>query len=108
MSTIGVAFMPGEQPSGQQRTHTSGLRRDIAILDALASEESDGGMRVSQIARITARDKAQVSRVLTTLGNEGLVKRDTENGKYRLGWKLYSLAAKSVESTLSQEAAPYL
>lgn len=100
--------MTREKPRTAPRLHTSGLRRDIRILDAISADDSGRGLGVNQLAEITSRDKAQVSRVLTTLAEEGLVARDPSSGKYRIGWKVFSLAAQTIETSLNQLAAPYL
>jgi len=94
--------------SGAPRLHNAGLRRDLQILSALADDDSGHGLGVSQLAEIVGRDKAQVSRVLATLAQEGLVSREAETSKYRIGWKVFSLAARTVETSLADLAAPYL
>ncbi|MGR9902790.1 helix-turn-helix domain-containing protein, partial [Escherichia coli] len=56
------------------RRNSSGLARDIEILEILGSAEAvtGGGLGVSRVAQITGRDKAVVSRSLTTLADAGL------------------------------------
>jgi len=91
-----------------RRTHSSGLRRDLSLLDVLADARSQEGLGVTQIAELTARDKAQVSRSLATLAEQGLVDRSPSTGRYRLGWRIYSLAARTSEARLVGLATPYL
>src|SRR5690625_980087 len=115
MVNIGCAYvnrrrlgMTRENRTGTPRLHNAGLRRDLQILSALADDDSGHGLGVNQLAEIVGRDKAQVSRVLATLAQEGLVSRDGETSKYRIGWKIFSLAARTVETSLADLAAPYL
>src|SRR5215467_1739345 len=74
---------------------STSLSRAIAILTVLGSAESTGadGIGVVQIARLVGREKTQVSRTLKTLAEAGLVTRDPDTLRYRLGWRLFTLAA---------------
>lgn len=92
------------------RRNSSGLARDVEILELLGSAEavSGGGLGVSRVAQITGRDKAVVSRSLATLADAGIVDRDENTLAYRLGARLYALAALTVESTLTRESQPIL
>lgn len=94
----------------QKNFHSSGLRRDLSILEVLASAESwaNGGLGVNRIAEGAGRDKAQVSRSLKTLAASGLVDRDPYSLKYRLGHRLYQLATRTTESHLGLIAEKYL
>jgi DNA-binding IclR family transcriptional regulator len=89
---------------------SSALRRDLDILDLLASEESlrRHGLGVVRIAEELGRQNSQVSRALRELAEAGLVERDAETSAYRLGWRLYSYAARTAESRLVHLAAPAL
>jgi IclR family transcriptional regulator, KDG regulon repressor len=82
-------------------SHTS-LTRAIAVLTVLGSAESTGadGLGVVQIARLTGREKTQVSRTLKTLAEAGLVTRDPDTLRYRLGWRVFSLAASAADQRL--------
>ncbi len=86
------------------------LRRDLAILEALSSEEalSHGGLGVLRLAELVARDKGQISRTMRSLESEGLVERDLVTREYRLGWRIFSIAAVSVQSILMQAAPSVL
>ncbi len=92
------------------RTNSSGLRRDVEILDLLAQQAGRPGQElgVLRIADKLQRDKSQVSRALTTLAEAGLVERDPDTLAYRIGWKMFSLAALTLESRLCVIARPYL
>jgi IclR family KDG regulon transcriptional repressor len=91
-------------------THTSGLVRDIDILTVLGDSDvwERGGMGVSEIARKTRRDKAQVSRVCQTLLGVGILHRHQDTGHYLLGHRLYTLAQYTEEARLASVAEPYL
>ncbi|WP_310525811.1 IclR family transcriptional regulator [Nocardioides sp.] len=98
----------GRRPSA--RRNSSGLSRDVELLDVLASPESQraGGLRVLRIAELLDRDKAVVSRALATLADAGIVDRDPKLLTYRLGPRLYALAARTTEATLAHGARPVL
>jgi DNA-binding IclR family transcriptional regulator len=80
------------------------------VLRELASEESlrRGGLGVVRIAERLGREKSQVSRALRALAAEGLVERDPLNRTYQLGWGLYALAARGVETRLVRAASSAL
>ena len=89
------------------RTDTS-LGRGLDILLALGSPEAteNGGLGVVRIAERVGREKTQVSRALKTLASYGLVDRDPDTLDYRLGWRLFALAAQAGEQRLLEEARP--
>ncbi len=91
-----------------QRTYSSGLIRDVELLEVLARPEAAAGLGVSRIAELAGRDKAQVSRALATLADAGLVARDEDTKAYRPGWRLFALATYSMESQLAHVSGPYL
>jgi DNA-binding IclR family transcriptional regulator len=83
---------------------SSGLRRDLALLQALAGDtaRARGGLGVARLAEIVRRDKSQVSRAMRALEQVGLVERDPDTREYRLGWQLYGLAARMSDTRLVQ------
>lgn len=93
-----------------RRTNSSGLTRDLEILDLLGEAEAfeAGGLGVSRIAQLTGRDKAVISRALSTLAASGLVERDPVELTYRLGSRLYALAIRTAETTLAQKSRTIL
>ncbi len=95
-------------PAG--RRNSSGLARDLEILELLGTPDAvrAGGMRVLRIAEALDRDKAVISRALATLADAGVVDRDPEESTYRLGHRLYALAARTSEATLARQARPAL
>jgi DNA-binding IclR family transcriptional regulator len=98
-----------QQPVAGPRRNASGLVRDLEILELLSAPEAmPGGLGVLRVAELTGRDKAVISRSLATLADSGLLSRDATTLTYRLGSRLYALAARTAESTLVREARPYL
>lgn len=73
------------------------LTRGTEILIALGTDEAlaRDGLGVVRIAQIVGYEKSQVSRSLTALAASGLVDRDPDSRAYRLGWRLFALAARS-------------
>jgi len=92
------------------RRNSAGLRRDLELLEVLGSPESAaaGGLGVTRVAELAGRDKGAVSRTLATLADSGLVSRDPVTQTYQLGYQLYALAARTLESRLVRESLPYL
>jgi DNA-binding IclR family transcriptional regulator len=91
-------------------SHSAGLRRDMDVLRELASEEClrRSGLGVVRIAERLGREKSQVSRALRALEAEGLIERDPRMRTYQLGWGLYTLAARGVETRLVRAASSHL
>ncbi|MCU1684488.1 MAG: IclR family transcriptional regulator [Amycolatopsis sp.] len=87
-----------------------GLRRDLGLLESLASTEAQdaGGLGVVRLAQLVGREKSQVSRALKALAEEGIVERDPDTLEYRLGWRLFSLVAATVENRLVRVAEPIM
>jgi IclR family KDG regulon transcriptional repressor len=86
------------------------LERMIDILTALGEPESttNGGLGVVRIAELVGREKSQVSRALRTLLQAGLVERDAATREYRLGWRLFALAARVGDQRLLALGPPVL
>ncbi|TMR32186.1 hypothetical protein ETD96_30295, partial [Actinomadura geliboluensis] len=81
---------------------SNGLRRDLEILDLLAQAgHATRGLGVSRIARLLNREKSQVSRALKAMEAEALVDRDPDSLEFRLGWRLYALAARTTYFVLN-------
>jgi DNA-binding IclR family transcriptional regulator len=88
----------------------SNLARGVELLATLETDEAQrrGGLGVLDVARIVGREKSQVSRGLRTLAELGLVERDPETLDYRLGWRLFALAARAGDGQLLTLAPPVL
>ncbi|MDQ3619754.1 MAG: IclR family transcriptional regulator [Actinomycetota bacterium] len=86
------------------------LHRGLQILLALGSEDAldNGGLGVVQVAERTGHDKSQVSRTFKALASSGLVERDPDSLAYRLGWRLFTLAARAADQRLLEVASPLL
>lgn len=92
------------------RRQGHGLRRDLDLLEALASPEArrTGELGVVRLAQLTGREKSQVSRALKALTEADVVERDPDTLGYRLGRRLFSLVARTVEDRLARAAEPVL
>ena len=92
------------------RQQGHGLRRDLELLEALASPEAQraGGLGVVRLSQLTGREKSQVSRALKAMAEEGIVERDPDTLEYRMGWRLFSLVARTVEDRLVRAAEPVM
>jgi IclR family transcriptional regulator, KDG regulon repressor len=88
----------------------SSLKRGVAILVALGTDDAIArdGLGVVQIAQLVGHEKSQVSRALAALAESGLVERDPETRAYRLGWRLFALAARSGRPRLTTLAPSVL
>ena len=98
---------PVERSARTEGADTS-LGRGLDILLILGGEPStrNGGLGVVRIAEQLGREKSQVSRALKTLAGYGLVDRDPETLDYRLGWRVFTLAAQAGHRRLLEEAHP--
>lgn len=89
---------------------SSGLHRTVAILTVLGSDEAaeQGGLGVVEIARRVGKEKTQVSRALKSMEQTGLVERDPHSLVYRLGWRMFTLAANAGRPRLLAEGPAVL
>ena len=88
---------------------TAGLARGLAVLVALADEPgAREGLGVVRLSELVGGEKSQLSRTLQTLEEHGFVERDPDTLAYRLGWRLFGLAARASESRLLAAAPPVL
>ncbi len=80
------------------------------MLLTLGEDEAvdNGGLGVMRVAELLGREKSQVSRTLKTLAAHGFVDRDPDTLEYRLGWQLYTLAARTGRSRLLALAPAHL
>lgn len=84
--------------------------RALDVLLTLGDDEAanDGGLGVVRIAELLGREKSQVSRTLKILAAQGFVDRDPDTLEYRLGWQLYTLAARTGRSRILALAPAHL
>lgn len=80
------------------------------ILLALGGDESAArdGLGVVRVAELVGREKTQVSRALAVLAESGLADRDPDTLEYRLGWRLFALAARVARQALLSASPPLL
>ena len=81
----------------------------LALLEALSESDSETreGLTVAQLARALGRDKSIVSRQLKPLVELGVVERN-EDGRHRLGWRLFAVAARAGDQRLLLLAPPVM
>ena len=88
---------------------TAALSRGLDVLVALAEPEAArDGLGVARLTELIGADKSQLSRTLATLDEQGFVTRDPDTLTYRLGWRLFSLAARSGDAPLIAATRPVL
>ncbi|MFL5927665.1 MAG: IclR family transcriptional regulator [Gaiellaceae bacterium] len=87
---------------------TAALGRGLDVVWALADSEAGDGLGVVALTERVGGDKSQLSRTLRTLEEHGFVERNAETLAYRLGWRLFAVAARVGESRLVSEAPPLL
>src|SRR5579864_432962 len=83
------------------------VERALQILECLA--KSQHGVTHSQLTRKLQLPRSTCHALLLTFERCGFMERDSETGRYRLGFKLYTLANKSLSGIrLRDQAAPVL
>lgn len=87
----------------------TGAAKLIATLEALAEGVRDGGagLTVADLSRALGRDRSIVSRQLPPLVELGLVER-TDDGRHRLGWRLFTVATRAGDQRLRLHAPPVM
>ena len=63
----------------------------MEVLELLAEDGSNKGLGITELDRKIGLGKSTIHRMLETLAYCRLVEKDAETGKYRLGWRLYSM-----------------
>src|SRR5262249_4153546 len=77
------------------------------MLEPLAAEHSELGP--SEVSERTGLHKSTVHRLLQVLERHRLIEKKAQNGKYRLGLRLFELGSKAVaQLDLRERARPYL
>ncbi len=88
---------------------SSSVHRAAAILSALGADDAaEHGLGVVEIARRVGKEKTQISRAVRELEDTGLVLRDPHSLNYRLGWRVFTMAANVSRQRLLHEAPPVL
>jgi DNA-binding IclR family transcriptional regulator len=84
---------------------TAALVRGLRVLEVLAGDDCGrDGLGVVRLAELLQGDKSQLSRTLQALDEHGFVERDTETLAYRLGWRVFALAARAGDARLLSAA----
>jgi IclR family KDG regulon transcriptional repressor len=92
---------------GQRSSRLQSVERAIAILKSFSLERPERG--VSELSRELGLHKSTVSRLMKTLEHGGLLSRNPETERYRLGVDLIGLAAQAVSYIDVREVArPFL
>jgi IclR family KDG regulon transcriptional repressor len=93
--------------SGRDTSTVQSLERAIAILKSFSIEKPERA--VGELSRELGLHKSTVSRLMTTLARGGLLARNPETRRYRLGIDLIGLAAQVVSYMDVREVArPFL
>lgn len=83
------------------------LQKTARILSVLMEARAPIG--VNEFARLLRMPKSTVSRFMATLESIGMVRRDSENGRFFLGLRLFELGCKAIEDLgLRKAAAPLM
>jgi DNA-binding IclR family transcriptional regulator len=83
------------------------LDRALAILDMLSSEGPD--LALGEISEKLGLHKSTAHRLIMVLERHKLIERNSVNGRYRLGLKLFELGTKAVSQLdLRERARPFL
>ncbi len=82
---------------------STAVDRTIAILEAVAARS--GGMSNAEISRKLEIPKSSASYILRALEKHGYLRRDGDNGKYRLGLKVLNLGRGALSAVDVREVA---
>ncbi len=87
----------------------TGAAKLLATLEALAGGDRDhpSGLTAAELARQLGRDRSIVSRQLPALIELGLVER-SDDGRHRLGWRLFAVASRAGDQRLLLAARPVM
>ncbi len=69
---------------------------------------AQGGWGVNRLAAQQGRDQSQVSRTLRVFADAGFAERDPDSMAYRVGWRVFALAARAGDQRLLAAGAPIL
>jgi DNA-binding IclR family transcriptional regulator len=101
------AFFPMRATGKPKTQSVPALERALQMLECLA--KSQHGVTHSQVTRRLQLPRSTCHALLLTFERCGYMERDKDTGRYRLGFKLYALANKSLGGIrLRDQAAPIL
>ncbi len=93
----------------ESRNSSASVRRALSILDYLSTHAGEHGLTLASLARGTQINKSTLLRLLDALREFGLVVKDPEMERYRLGLKPLQWASACLDSMqLRSFAVPYL
>lgn len=81
------------------------LTKIISILDVLSYEESLGAVELAHKVDIPV---TTVYRILTELTRHGLLEKDVDTKKYRLGWRIVQFGSKVLQYEQEQFYVPFM
>jgi len=87
----------------QNKNPSTAVERTLLILEAVAQRE--GGMSNAEFSRKLKIPKSSASYILRTLENKGYLRRNGEDGTYRLGMKVLSLSRGALSGLDVREVA---
>ncbi len=83
------------------------LDRALAVIEALAQRTDERSL--AEVSEAVGLHKSTAHRILMVLERNRLVLKNSRNGRYRLGLKLFELGSKAIAGThLREQARPYL
>lgn len=92
---------------GRSTYHVQVLDRALAILDTLSAEGPD--LSLADVSVALGLHKSTAHRLIMVLERHKLIERNSDNGRYRLGLKLFELGTKAVSKLdLRERARPFL
>jgi IclR family KDG regulon transcriptional repressor len=93
-----------------EREPAVAVRRAVALLLTLGGDEAlgAGGLGVKRLSELTGHEMSRVSRTLEVLADARLVERDSQSLAYRLGWRIFGLAARAGQLQLRSEGARFV
>lgn len=102
--------VPGAEAETPMATQdVRALSRGIEVLKAIAADRMGRGLGLIELAQATGLHKSTAHRIVGVLVREGLLSRDAENDRYRLGVAALELGGAYLERlTPRREAMPFL
>ena len=96
-----------EGPASADAESMKSLRSALRVLMAFCEEQQDFG--VGELAEQCKLSKSQVSKVLATFAEFGLLTQNTESRRYQVGARLYALGSRYLNfDTLCRGAMPVM
>ena len=98
---------PKTQPSARSPYQVQVLDRALAILDTLSAQGPD--LSLGELSEKLGLHKSTTHRLMMVLERHKVIERNSVNGRYRLGLKLFELGTRAVSQLdLRERARPFL